>query len=137
VFGTTSNTTVSSGGIEVVESGGFASGTTVLSGGEIVVYSGATISGLTLSGGTEVFISSGGSVSDEVAAPIRKSAADSVTVATDPYLLGTAVARLVEAMASFDTRAANQGSLFAPLSGNTLHEDTGTLLETHRLTMRR
>jgi autotransporter passenger strand-loop-strand repeat protein len=61
VYGTASSTTVSSGGIEIVESGGYATGTTVLSGGEIVVYDGATVSGLTVSsGGSEVFVSSGG-----------------------------------------------------------------------------
>jgi autotransporter passenger strand-loop-strand repeat protein len=61
VYGTTSNTTVSSGGIEIVASGGTASGTTVLSGGEILVYSGANIVGLTVSsGGSEVIVSSGG-----------------------------------------------------------------------------
>lgn len=62
MYGTASGATVSSGGIEVVEPGGYASGTTVLSGAEIVMYSGATVSGLTVSGGgTAIFVPSGGS----------------------------------------------------------------------------
>src|SRR6185437_6270978 len=79
--GSATSTTVSSGGIEIVESGGSASGATVLSGGEIVIYDGATVSGLTVSsGGNEVFVSSGGFFSpDSVqhAALVQPSAASS------------------------------------------------------------
>jgi autotransporter passenger strand-loop-strand repeat protein len=58
--GTASGTTVSSGGREVVSSGGTASGTTVISGGYEVVMSGGTASGTTVSSGGTETVSSGG-----------------------------------------------------------------------------
>jgi autotransporter passenger strand-loop-strand repeat protein len=57
--GTASDTTIDSGGIQVVESGGTASDTTINSGGQQFVFSGTAISTLVSSGGYE-YVESGG-----------------------------------------------------------------------------
>jgi autotransporter passenger strand-loop-strand repeat protein len=56
VFGSTTNTTIASGGTQQVVAGGTASGTTVSSGG--AQYDAGTVSGTTLSGGTQVVFGS-------------------------------------------------------------------------------
>jgi len=134
-FATTTNTTVSSGGIEIVESGGTANSTTVLSGGEIVVYYGATVNGLNLSsGGTELMLSSGGIFPTGAAvrrgATAKKNAAV-LGASTASASAETTVANLIQAMASFNAGSANDGALFESVSGGGFHEETGRLAASH------
>jgi autotransporter passenger strand-loop-strand repeat protein len=139
VYDTASSTTVSSGAIEIVESGATASNTTVLSGGEIVVYYGANVSGLTVStGGTELMLSSGG-VFTEGAVLLRGGHATrdlatrvmpEVNV-TAPATAEVTVAHLIHAMASFDAGRSSDGSLFESVSGGALHEESGTFATDH------
>jgi autotransporter passenger strand-loop-strand repeat protein len=142
VYGTTSGATVSSGGIEVVESGATASATTVQSGGEIIIYAGATVSGLVVNGGTVV--SSGGAspaaATQQTAVTYATSASSSVTSSSSatrdlaPTIEST-VANLIQAMASFHA-GTSQGALFEPAIGGLWHEETATLVVGHRLTSR-
>jgi autotransporter passenger strand-loop-strand repeat protein len=126
VVGTTSAATISSGGVEVVYSGGIADGTTVLSGGEIEIYAGAVVSGLTVSsGGIEVFVSAGASTTAAVATVASVAAPPASAV------IESTVANLIQALASFDSRAGDR-ALFEPVSGGWLHEDAGTVMASHR-----
>jgi autotransporter passenger strand-loop-strand repeat protein len=137
-FDTTSLTMVSSGGVEIVESGATANSTTVLSGGEIVVYSGATVNGLILSSGaTEVLLSSGGVFADAAAirggafVPALSPAMKSASAAASPAEV--TVAHLIHAMASFGAGAQSPGALFDTGSAGALAVASATLAVDHHL----
>ena len=133
-MGTTSGTNASSGGIEVVESGGTAVSTTVLSGGEIVVYAGANVSGLSVrSGGTEIVLSSGGTFNEVLRAAIpvdgaaSHTASDSASQAPSAAAVESTVANLIQAMARFEAGTGHQGALFDP-ANHGLFDERGSML---------
>jgi autotransporter passenger strand-loop-strand repeat protein len=64
--GTTTGTTVSSGGYDYIGAGGTANGATVDSGGAEFVAAGGSASGTTVSGGGNQYVSSGGVVSSTI-----------------------------------------------------------------------
>lgn len=138
-FGTTSLTSVSSGGVEIVESGATANSTTVLSGGEIVVYSGATVNGLVLSSGAIELLVSSGSIFPAAAvhrgATATKNSAEVTTPqsSTATPAAEATVAHLIHAMASFDAGREGQGALFESVSGGAFHVESGTLATDHQL----